>query len=89
MPFKDIWKDKVNEVDEVDADDINSIAHEVIRLGENENGNSSITVDSEMSDTSTNTVQNKVIKAYVDNSVGVINAELTNTIALCDELIGG
>jgi hypothetical protein len=31
-------------------------------------GGGSITLDSEMSDTSTNAVSNKVIKAYVDNA---------------------
>lgn len=36
----------------------------------------SITVDTEMSDTSTNAVQNKVIKAYIDSLVGNILTQL-------------
>lgn len=35
-------------------------------------GGGSITLDSEMSDTSTNAVSNKVIKEYVDSSIGDI-----------------
>lgn len=34
MAFKDTWKDKVNGVDDINADDINSIAQEAIALGE-------------------------------------------------------
>ena len=40
----------------------------------------SITVDSAMSDTSTNPVQNKVIKAYVDSKSVDISADLDNAI---------
>ena len=36
----------------------------------------SITVDTIMSDTSTNPVQNKVIKAYIDGLVGNVEAQL-------------
>ena len=36
----------------------------------------SITVDTTMSDTSTNPVQNKVIKAYIDGLVGNVAAQL-------------
>lgn len=36
----------------------------------------SITVDTSMSDTSTNPVQNKVIKAYIDNILGTISTQL-------------
>ena len=39
-------------------------------------GSSSITVDSSMSSTSANPVQNKVIKAYVDSKIGDINTLL-------------
>lgn len=38
-------------------------------------------IDSEMSNTSTNAVQNKVIKAYVDGQVGSINTILETIIA--------
>lgn len=46
-------------------------------------------VDTEMSDTSTNAVQNKVIKKYVDENVGDIETALDNIIAIQNELIGG
>ena len=36
----------------------------------------SITVDTTMSDTSTNPVQNKVIKAYIDGLIGNVTAQL-------------
>lgn len=39
-------------------------------------GGGSITLDSEMSDTSTNAVSNKVIKEYVDGLVGDVNSLL-------------
>ena len=65
MSFEELWKPKTDGVDDVVADDINAIAEELIRLARN--GSSvSIKVDSEMSDTSENAVQNKVIKEYVD-----------------------
>lgn len=37
--------------------------------GELGGGSTSVTVDTEMSDTSENTVQNKVIKKYVDDKI--------------------
>lgn len=43
-------------------------------------GGTNITVDSAMSDTSTNPVQNKVIKAYVDGKSVDISADLDNAI---------
>lgn len=43
-------------------------------------GGSSITVDSAMSDTSTNPVQNKVIKEYVDGKTVEISEETNNAI---------
>lgn len=46
-------------------------------------------VDTEMSDTSTNAVQNKVIKKYVDENVGDIETALDSIIAIQNELIGG
>lgn len=42
-------------------------------------GGTTITVDSEMSDTSTNPVQNKVIKAYADKMKTVVNETEINT----------
>lgn len=67
MSLKDIWSDKVGGIDVVLADDINSIAHAVIDLEE---------IDTEMSDTSNNAVQNKVIKNYIDESIGDIETAL-------------
>lgn len=48
--------------------------------GELGGGGTSITVDSAMSDTSTNPVQNKVIKAYVDSKSVDISADSDNAI---------
>lgn len=79
MALKDTWVDLEDEIDGVanSGDDIsvkpiNDIAHAVIENEDDikkikENGGSgSIIVDDEMSSTSTNPVQNKVVKAYVD-----------------------
>lgn len=52
-------------------------------------GGGSITIDTEMSDTSENAVQNKVIKQYVDGYVGDIETALDSIIAMQNELIGG
>lgn len=41
MAFKDEWIDKRNDVDDVNAEDINAIAHEVMHLGEIVNDKSS------------------------------------------------
>ena len=48
--------------------------------GELGGGGTSITVDTSMSSTSTNPVQNKVIKAYVDSKSVDISADLDNAI---------
>lgn len=48
-----------------------------------------ITIDTEMSDTSENAVQNKVIKKYVDDITGDIETALDNIIAIQNLLIGG
>ena len=51
-----------------------------------------ITVDTAMSDTSENAVQNKVIKSYVDTEVNTINGEidaLGNTVADVENKING
>ena len=85
MALKDIWKNKVDGVDDVLADDINSIASAVIKnekeiknLKSNSGSNVNITIDTEMSDTSENPVQNKVVKGYVDGQIGDINTALEN-----------
>lgn len=44
-------------------------------------GGSSVTVDAAISETSTNPVQNKVIKEYIDAQVGNINTILETIIA--------
>lgn len=44
-------------------------------------GGSSVTVDAAISATSTNPVQNKVIKEYIDAQVGSINTILETIIA--------
>ena len=48
-----------------------------------------ITIDTAMSDTSENAVQNKVIKKYVDDMAGDIETALDNIIAIQNTLIGG
>lgn len=51
-------------------------------------GGGSIIIDTEMSDTSENAVQNKVIKAYVDGITGDIETALDNIIAIQNGLMG-
>ena len=48
----------------------------------------SIVLDTEMSDTSENAVQNKVIKAYVDGITGDIETALDSIIAIQNNLVG-
>lgn len=48
----------------------------------------SITIDTEMSDTSENAVQNKVIKEYVDNITGDIETALDSIIAIQNNILG-
>lgn len=51
-----------------------------------------ITIDTEMSDTSENAVQNKVIKSYVDTEVNTINGEIDsfgNTVTDVENKING
>lgn len=52
-------------------------------------GGGDLIIDTEMSDTSENAVQNKVIKLYVDGITGDIEAGLDNIIAIQNSLIGG
>lgn len=76
MALKDIWQDLIDGESDIVVDDINNIAHSVIEI---EDGlGEEIIVDSEMSDTSENPVQNKVVKEYVD--------DLSDTYATKDEL---
>lgn len=46
-------------------------------------------IDTEMSDTSENAVQNKVIKSYVDEKIGDIDAVLEELHNYAQALIGG
>lgn len=86
MALKDTWEDLEDKVQgdpdsgsEITVQPINDIAHAVIDLEENGNG-TSITIDTEMSDTSENAVQNKVIKVYVDNTKTELQAYLDEQI---------
>lgn len=58
-----------------------------------EQAQASTIIDGEMSDTSTNPVQNKVIKSYVDNSIGNINIPnaLSDTVinSITNDVFGG
>ena len=80
MSLKDTWVDKIDGVDDADSEDINEVAHAVIDLEE---------IDTEMSDTSNNAVQNKVIKNYIDESIGDIETALDGIIEIQNSLIGG
>ena len=68
----------------VEAKDVafndNKSLQEKLDNGELGGGGTSITVDSAMSDTSINPVQNKVIKAYVDSKSVDISTDLDNAI---------
>lgn len=70
----------------VKADDATAADTQPVRKGTDgklyttpASGGTTITVDSEMSDTSTNPVQNKVIKAYADKMKTVVNETEINT----------
>lgn len=96
MALKDEWKDLEDKVQgdpdsgsEISVEPINKIAHAVMELEENGGSGASITIDAEMSDTSENAVQNKVIKAYVDGITGDVETALDNIIAIQNSLIGG
>jgi hypothetical protein len=65
MALKDIWADIIDGESEIVGEDINNIAHAVIEIEKN-GGNVAFSIDTQMSDTSENAVQNKVIKAYID-----------------------
>lgn len=76
MGLKDNWQDlqdaiagDPNSGNEMKAKPINDIAHAVMKLEEKVESGTFVTIDTEMSDTSENAVQNKVIKAYVDESI--------------------
>lgn len=69
MALKDFWVD-LKDGDDVSAEPINRIAREVIKLeDEGLPDTPSIVIDNEMSDTSENPVQNKVVKEYIDSEI--------------------
>lgn len=80
MPLKNNWTDIIDGQTEIVGENINIIAHAVIELEENPESGGSILVDIEMSDTSENAVQNKVIKAYVDETKTELQAYLNEQI---------
>ena len=49
-------------------------------IGDKKISGSDVTIDTALSDTSENAVQNKVIKAYVDNTVGDIETVLSSIV---------
>lgn len=71
MSLKNNWKPKTDD-DYVEAEDINAVADAVIELEEKilsggvTPDGTTIIIDDEMSPTSENPVQNKVVKAYID-----------------------
>ena len=82
--FNFSWTNK-KDGDDIYAEHVNSLA-DGIKETQEAIDNISIDVDNEMSDTSTNAVQNKVVKTYVDESVGDVvetaeNAQETANIA--------
>lgn len=68
MALRNSWIEQDNTMN-ADASVINQIADAVIELEENGSSGGSADIDTKMSDTSENAVQNKVIKAYVDDSI--------------------
>ena len=79
MALKDKWKDLEDKVQgdpdsgsDISVTPINEIAHAVIDLEEENDIQEDIIIDTEMSDTSKNAVQNKVIKKYVDDKTADI-----------------
>lgn len=66
--FNFSWTNK-KDGDDIYAEHVNSLA-DGIKETQEAVENISIDIDTEMSDTSTNAVQNKVVKTYVDESVG-------------------
>lgn len=66
MALKDIWKDLVDGVSEIDADDINNIAHAVMGLEENANKN---VVDQTYTPDSENAQSGKAVAEAVESKI--------------------
>lgn len=58
-------------------------SHTEFQIKNGENGTPAV-IDTEMSDTSENTVQNKVIKSYIDSIVGDINSILATIVEVSE-----
>lgn len=76
MIFKFSWTNK-KDGDDIYAEHVNSLA-DGIKETQEAIDNISIDIDTEMSDTSTNAVQNKVVKTYIDESVGDVETAIVN-----------
>lgn len=71
--------------------DVNGSKSIDIMHGEsNDNGApSTITIDTEMSDSSANTVQNRVIKKYVDEKIDTLIGDIESAVSQITSIIGG
>ena len=81
MSLKDIWNDLINGESDINAEDINNVAHAVIDLEEN-SGNGGSVIDSYTKIESDE-------KYATKEEVGNINEALDAIIAIQDALIGG
>lgn len=79
MTFKDIWKPRIDGIDDADASAVNEIAEEVIRLGEEGM--------SEKIDAYTKEETDK--KFATKEEIGDIETALDTIIAMQNELTGG
>lgn len=93
MALKDTWIDLQDAIEgiagsgsDLTVEPINDIAHAVIELEDKE---IEITIDTEMSSTSENPVQNKVIKSYVDDKIGDIGIALDELHNYAQTLVSG
>ena len=88
MALKDIWKDKVNGVDDVVAEDINAIAQSVIECEEGIEiaDDKIIKLEEDMTETN---VKVNGIQEEVSDKIGDIDTALEGIIAIQNSLIGG
>lgn len=89
MALKGNWTPLVNGVSEIRVEPINEMAEAVIALEEKAEESVNIDIDSEMSDGSSNPVENRAIKAYIDEQVGDISTALSALLARQEEIITG
>lgn len=78
MKLKDMWKDKIDDVDDIISDDINNIAHAVIELEKNAENTPNVTkeyVDGKILELN-NDFNN--YKEEVSEVTGYLGSELTN-----------